>query len=247
MKYMTKELCRFLEDTSLHKMLPPGMLVTELAAHFSQEFYEGLYQEKEDEAVRWGEEVYNLQPDHPPIGPDEIRAFFKKMQRENVRSWKKRLPEHILRQVADIRVLALGCISPDVKREITAWCKQNEKTATQTAKEYLKLYKAMRKKGDPPFLEDFGFHDSRIASCRKRGEDLVIMLDNSGGWPEFKGVIFEQCTVLKKDRPFLNAWWETEEIYPIEGGYEIHVLLQESRCTKYIDFIVQVTGVRLIR
>ena len=241
MKYMTKEWAWLMQKANWR------LFVSKDAAHFSQAFYEALYQAREDARVRWEEEMSKHRQNNPPVDPDEVRKIFRKGHREEVKSLKEYLPEHILRQVADVRVLAFGYATAAVKQEITAWRKQNKKAGTQIAKAYLAHYEEMLERGDPPFLEDFGFHDSRIASCRKRGEDLVITLDNSSGWPGAETVIFEQCTVLKKDAPFINSWWETEEVYPIEGGYEIHALLQEYKCTKYIDFIVRVSGVRLIQ
>jgi len=184
--------------------------------------------------------------DRPRYDPEKTRENFRKAQRNNVKCLKEDLPEYMLQQVADVRVLALDFASAAVKRDITAWCTQNRKEANQTAKGYEKQYRAMLKKGNPAFLEDFSFHDCKITSCRRQGKNLVIRLDNSGGFTDVQNIILEQCTILKQERPFRNAWWLYEEIYPVDGGWEIHVLLQNSRM-QLIDFIVQVAGVRLKR
>jgi len=253
MKYMTKECHQILQNSNYH--IP--LRATKYAEQFSEGFYRALYKAREDEMVHiWeaAEKVYwnpdfpqEYKPPNPPsFDPEEIRKNFRTAHRHNVKDLKEHLPEHILRQVADVRVLALHCASAAVKWDITAWCRQNEKMANQTAGVYMKHYKAMLKQGNPAFLEEFSFHDCKITSCRRRGKHLVVGLDNSSGFSDVDTINFEHCTILKQERPFHNAWWLYEEIYPVDGGWEIHALLQNSRM-QLLDFIVQVTGVRFKR
>jgi len=248
MKYMTKEWYQTMQKTSFHLLLH----VTKQAEQFSEGFYRALYEAKENEMVRLWEEVSKIQLEEPlphdpeTCDPDATRRTFKKNHRANVKYLKDTLPENILQQVADIRVLALNCASAAVKRDITAWCKQNEKAANQTARGYEKHYNAMLEKGNPAFLDNFSFHDCRVISCRKQGENLIIGLDYTNGFSDVEAIILEQCIVLTQETPFRNAWWLYEEIYPVAGGYEIHALLQNSRM-QLIDFIVHVTGVRFKR
>ncbi|MCL2298836.1 MAG: DUF4085 domain-containing protein [Firmicutes bacterium] len=253
MKYMTKEWYQTMQNTSFH--LP--LHTSEHAEKYSQAFYRMLYKAREDEMVRiWGEvekEYWNpdlpqeYKPPNPPsFDPETIRKNFRKAHRHNVKDLKENLLEYILRQVADVRVLALHFASAAVKQDITAWCKQYEKATNQTAKGYAKQYKAMLKKGNPAFLEDFSFHDCKVTSCHRQGNNLVIELDNSGGFSDIETIILEQCTILKQETPFRNAWWLYEEIYPVDGGWEIHALLQNSR-RQLIDFIVRAASVRFKR
>jgi len=177
----------------------------------------------------------------PAFDPEREKENFKQTFLINVERLKKSLPDKILQKVADIRVLALNRASANVKKEITAYCKANKKAAEKAMKTYWKEYKKNFKDNEPAFTEKFNFHDCKIISCRKRGNDVVITLDNSGGFTDVKQIIFKNCSILKQDAPLHGAIWLYDEIYKSGSGYEIHVLLLKK---KLIDFIVTTADVK---
>ncbi|MFZ3132006.1 MAG: DUF4085 family protein, partial [Desulfosporosinus sp.] len=105
------------------------------------------------------------------------------------------------------------------------YCKAKDKAVRQAVKEYWREYRKAFKNGEPPFAEEFNFHDCNVKACRKKGEHIVMELDNSGGFTEIEKVIFKNCTVITKESSLHGAWWLYDEIYKAENGYEIHVLL----------------------
>jgi len=176
----------------------------------------------------------------PAFDPEQEKKNFNQALQHNVKNLERNLPDEILQKIADIRVLALNRASADIKKEITAYCKANEKAVESATKAYWKEYKKNFRDGEPAFTEKFNFHDCKVISCRKKGKDVILTLDNSGGFTTVSQIIFKNCSILKQDKPLHGVWWLYDEIYKTNGGYEIHVLLQKN---ELIDFIATVIDV----
>ena len=115
---------------------------------------------------------------------------------------------------------------------------------------------------------DFGkahLHDSVVLSYRQEGGDLVMDLE-----PDLTNItrlVFKDCEVLnldvfigskkpgsaakraailKQPEPLKDAWWLYDEIYPADGGYEIHVLLDKGNF-RLIEFTVRASDIKLYR
>ena len=177
----------------------------------------------------------------PQFDPEKEKENFKQSFLNNVKRLKSSLPDEILRKVADIRVLALNRASASVKNEIAAYCRANKRAAERAMKTYYKEYQKNFKNGEPEFAKNFNFHDCKVISCRKRGNDVVITLDNSGGFTDLNQIIFKDCLIIKQDIPLHGAIWLYDEIYKSDNGYEIHVLLLKK---ELIDFIVTTADVK---
>ncbi|MCL2194762.1 MAG: DUF4085 domain-containing protein [Oscillospiraceae bacterium] len=229
--------------------LAPGMFGrlqgTKQAERFSEKFYRELYKAEEQYQVESEKLAAEEEPDDSwLLTEDEVRKDVRRMQRYKIKRLRNILPTHILDQVADIRVLALNCCTPAVKREITAWCKQSDKKIKQAMQAYEKSFKRMFGDNPPDFWPHLNYHDYVVTSCRKQGTHLVLRLDNCDD--VIHTAIFKHCTVITKEQPFRNATWLYEELYAIESGYELHVLLLNSR-NKLIDFIIQFSDVSVER
>lgn len=177
----------------------------------------------------------------PQFDPEKEKENFKQSFLNNVKRLKSSLPDEILRKVADIRVLALNRASASVKNEIAAYCRANKRAAERAMKTYYKEYQKNFKNGEPEFAKNFNFHDCKVISCRKRGNDVVITLDNSGGFTDLNQIIFKDCLIIKQDIPLHGAIWLYDEIYKSDNGYEIYVLLLKK---ELIDFIVTTADVK---
>jgi len=179
----------------------------------------------------------------PVFDPEQEKKTFKQALRYNIKWLKTNLPDEILRNVADIRVLALDRASAAIKKEITAFCKANNKVMKSALEAYWKEHKKRFRHNEPSFLEMFNFHDCIVISCRKKGTDLIITLDNSGGFTNINQIVFKNCIIMKQDKPLYGAWWLYDEIYFSDRGYEIHALLLGKSGNELLDFIVDVTDV----
>ncbi len=175
-----------------------------------------------------------------PFDARQEKKNFRKTFRQSIAHLKQYLPSDILEMVADIRVLALDHAAPNVKRKITAYCRENRKAVDKAAK----MYRAETKKNFahriPAFMKFVTLHDCRIRSSQKRGKDRIITLDNSGGFTSIDRIVLKNCTVIKQDQRISGAWWLYDEIYPTKTGYELHALLQKD---DLIDFTVGITDI----
>ena len=170
----------------------------------------------------------------PSFDPDRERKYFRQLFRYNVKDLKNCLPESILLKVADIRVLALNYASREVKQEITQFCKQNEKSTRAAMTAYQKQYRKQFKTVVPAFAEDLNLHDCEVLSCRRSGDDIVMVLDNSGGFTNISTIRMKNCNVIKQDAPLRGARYLYEEIYKAGERFEIHFLLDKNKLVDYI-------------
>lgn len=171
---------------------------------------------------------------------EQEKKNFKRALRHNVKYLRENLPDYILQKIADIRVLALNRASADIKKDITTYCKANEKAVESATMTYWKEYKKSFKNCKLAFTENFNFHDCKVTSCCKKGKNIVLTLDNSGGFTTISQIVFKNCSILKQDTLLHGAWWLYDGIYKTNGGYEIHILLLKN---ELIDFIVNVADV----
>jgi len=174
-----------------------------------------------------------------PFDPEEEKKNFRRFFRNKVKQLKRSLPNEILEEVADIRVLALNRASAAVKKKITAYCRSNKKAVENALKAYSKEHRKKFRDKEPEFIDKFRFHDSKVISCRKKRNDILIKIE-SGGFTDISQITFKNCSVLKQDAPLHGAWWLYDEIYKSGDRYEIHVLLTKN---ELIDFIVYATDV----
>ena len=175
----------------------------------------------------------------PAFDPEQERKNFKQSFKSNIGVLKSKLPEEILQMVADIRVLALDVASREVKQAITKFCKQNEKSVRKAMDDYQKQFSKQFKSTVPAFVSELFLHDCEVLSCRKKGSDILLTVDNSGGFTNISEIRMKNCTVIKQDAPLHGAWCLYEEIYKNGKRYEIHFLLQGN---KLIDYIVSTDG-----
>ena len=156
------------------------------------------------------------------------------MFRDNVKRFESDLPETILRKVADIRVLALFYASSEVKQEIIQFCEQNNKSTHAAMAAYHEEFNKQFKTGAPAFAEKLDLHDCFVLSCRRSGKDVVMILDNSGGYTNISRIRIKNCDVIKRDAPLYGARCLYEEIYKAGERFEIHFLLHKNKLIDYI-------------
>lgn len=208
------------------------------------------FERARDEYERDREE---LRAQWEPTTYDEARerVEFEECYREQMEYLREALPEEILKQVADIRVLALQVAAPEVKARIQRFVREAEREYIGTANAYWKGFEKLLKKYPDSFLQRFGFHDAVIAGVRKRGKNLVVSLNN-GRWNtcenEVSRITFVNCEILRRDRNLTGSDWLYEEIYKIDGGWEIHIMAfheDHMKTNPLNELIVRAEDVRL--
>ena len=186
------------------------------AEHFSEAYYRKLYRE---EKAKWATELAKFSI---PLEMCQFDAVFRSRKEALLSS----LPQYILDEVADIRVLALHHCSQTVKEMITFFNAECERAI----KEYTEYERSQFADNRPTFLDDFVLHDCLATSFRKKGNDyhLLFSSDMNSNMHGIKRVIFKKATVLQKEKQLSGAWWLYEEVHKTEDGYEIGVLFDKK-------------------
>lgn len=263
MRYLTKEWYETMQKTDLHLLLK----TSKKAEVFSEEFYLKLYAKKEAEQLKFEEECSNTkfedlfdEFDFPSkeeyeqaksefapekFDPEETKRKFREAQEYNIERLKNDLPEEILEKVADIRVLALDYCTEEVKKLIAKFCKENDKKMNRAFKE---LEEAERKEfgeNPPDFVRETSLHDCEITAIEQSGSDVVLSLDNSGGFTTCTAVVFKNAEIIEQEDGLVGAVWLYDEIYKTENGIEIHALLSGENELLY--FTVRCDDTEFIR
>jgi hypothetical protein len=139
------------------------------------------------------------------------------------------LPEEILMQVKDKRLLAMGYATQKVKKAILRYTNARIKAATKklersqidsikTSRE-LTIYNQFKKHSYIYSIEEL-FDDAYITSIVKKGKDLYIELDG-----EIILVLSDVETLEEEIAP-QNTEVSFFELHKVEQGYELHLLLK---------------------
>ncbi|MFZ5987724.1 MAG: DUF4085 family protein [Bacillota bacterium] len=187
--------------------------------------------QKEREAAK---ETY-IPPE--PFDREKASKQFQEAFIYNQEHIKNLLPEEILKKIADIRVFILDKASRQVIDDVNGFCEDNEKIVKRTIKEYEKYYKKALESFDRSIVEKINFHDCTIIEVKQTEQFLTVLFNNSGGFTDISEMQFENYKIIKQEALLQNSWWLYDEIYKVNGKYELHVLLQNENMD-LVEFIV---------
>ena len=116
MRYFTKEWY----NDSLVADMCFQLRQTEKAAKYSDKFYDKLYTVEEKAYIRYRK--HELKALKQSRTTDEMKEEFRQSTVSNLEFVKKNLPDEILSEIADIRILGLGSVTSDMHAKITKYC-----------------------------------------------------------------------------------------------------------------------------
>jgi len=199
MKYMTKDWYKTMQK----EVFCGFMEIDNKADKFSEKYFRKLYKEAREKVLREFEERYE----------------------NRVIELKEKLPDYILNDVQDIRILALDHATENVYKQIT---ERDEEIRFLTEKAFDDYYE------DPNFQDvnvgeyHRSFHDSYVIGFEVNNNNCIIELDNEGAFTDVTSVIFKNAKIIKQDGNLLETSWLYEEIYKLDDEYEIHILLRDE-------------------
>ena len=203
MKYMTKEWYNTMQNTDYYMFIKH---IDEKANVNDDNYFNKLYiKEKKDRTELYG--TLNFK--------QYYIACLNKL---------KKLPDTILNDGTDIRILALGYATQETYDKIKEYCITNQKKFEKAMNDYHECIKRQFKNQIPAFEKE-SFHDCQITDFTHKGNDYLIELDNEGAFTEVKNIIFKNAEIVKQEGPIEKSWWLYNEIYKVDGKYEIHFLL----------------------
>ena len=264
MKYLTKQWYKDMHETDMY--LP--LKVSKEAETFSEEYYNDLYKQEENKWLKLQkqisnvkfEEVYSQYAGNSVLNEHEFKEIekmlvefnkrtsfdleqekkkFNKLHKNNIENLKYKLPNEILDNVADIRVLALARTSVIVKEQITNYCMKKNRIVEKVLDDYREYYNRELKEYEDNIVEELSLHDCLITNIIKKKDRLTIELDSSGGFTDIKAVIFEDYEIIEEEMDFTNRWWLYEEIYINDNSYEIHSLIDvpiDNKCCQNLGY-----------
>ena len=203
MKYFTKEWYEMCQNGNWHL----NMSVSKNAEEFSEEYYRDLYTRRRRAFVKEQKEVAEVLGEE--FSKVKAEVAFMNQHEETVKRMEASIPETILAEVADTRVLALDIATKEVRQKLKAWCENNKKEADAKVGEYNGLQ-----------LEEH-LHDSVLKTMEMKPETLTFKLECS----DVKKVVFKNYRIMEQGGYILGATWLNEEVYEAEGGKEYHMLL----------------------
>ena len=213
MKYFTKEWYELCQKTSIHLQLEEE----KQAECFSEEYFVKLYDIKLNDWLDLQQQIALHMAKHETIGGENthyepfhkekaIEQFHNKFM-YNQEHLKKVLSYDILKEIADIRVFVLDKASRKVINAVTKFCLENKHSVDRTMEQYRKYYKKTVKSFDKDIVESIRFHDCMIVNTNSSSGDLILHLDNTGGFTDINEVIFENYNIIKQDNLLQDSWW----------------------------------------
>lgn len=216
MKYMTKDWYN-----TMQKSYTCGILqVDKKAGKFSEEYFQKLYEKKQEEAIKEFEEMFEY----------ELSEI------------KEKLPKEILNEVKDIRVLALNHATKDICQKITEYSENIEKYVEKKIDDYNEDLQKQFKDKIPDFANEY-FHDCFLKKATKKNKDFIIELDNVGSFTLVTSIIFKDFEIVKQESNLKKTRWLYEEVYKLNNQYEYHILLDNGKSLE--DLIIKCSSIEL--
>ena len=130
MRYFTKE---WYNDTLVAEMCF-NLRKTEKAGAFSDKFFEKLYETEEKAYLKYAKRAARIT--RKAFDVTVAKAEFASTYEENLAFVKKNLPEEILSEIKDVRVLALGSVTYEMADRITRYCGRINNKCEQAKRQY---------------------------------------------------------------------------------------------------------------
>ena len=158
----------------------------------------------------------------------EMRKFHARFLSQ-LQAFEQKLPAHIREKIADIRLLPLRAATPEIIVEISAFCEANDAKVKAAIDAYRSEYKAAFGDDEPEFCKKMYWHDAEVTALRRNESDVILELGRN-----CRGR-FRDTEIIKCDEDLTGAIWLYDEVYPVNGGYEIHALLYKCSCRNPVD------------
>lgn len=243
MKYFTKEWYELCQQTFLHLALEEE----KQAEVFSEEYFQQLYNAELKSWLDLQEEVATLMKNNESINTNDNNEvpFNKEKEIEkfydifiyNQEQLKKKLPDSILKQIADLRVFTLNKATKTVINAVTTFCEENKRSVTTTGESYIRYMEKSSNILDEEIIGNIRFHNCMITKSVQKDTSITLFLDNSNSFTNIDEVTFNNFTIIKQEGSLNDSWWLYEELYRVNDKYEFHVLLQNNKMG-LIDFII---------
>ncbi|WP_342554916.1 DUF4085 family protein [Paenibacillus sp. FSL R7-0652] len=158
----------------------------------------------------------------PAFDTKKCKEDYEQSMRGHYEFHAERLPTEILEQIADIRVFSLGYCTREVMEQLKKKSAENTEEMQRVQQAYREVMAAQQIPVD--VRRRIQFHDCTVTELLT-GDDLVIRFDTDGGFTEVNKLTLTAAEIVKQKGEIVGTYWLYEELYRIDNGYELHVLL----------------------
>ena len=219
MRYFTKE---WYNDTLVADMCFQ-LRKNESASVYSDKFFERLYAVEERAYAKY----CKRQARAARVGFDKDAAAreFAENYKENLAFVKANLPEDILADVKDIRVLALGTATNDIAIRITRFCGKKNRLCEAAEREYNNASEeADEKVGGAVAQRLLSLTGAEIISIENNGENAIFSFRPAES-EQTLSITLQNATLTESDgSPVGSAVIKYELLTQGENGYEFSLL-----------------------
>ena len=203
MRYFTKEWY----NNTLVAQMCFQLRKTEKAAKYSDKFYERLYTVEEKAYIRYRKRELKAMRQSSSV--EQLKEEFRQNTETNLEFVKNNLPNEILSEIADIRILALGSVTSAMYDKITRYCGKVNGKCESAKRAYEEACEEAFEAIDPKTAKIISdLPDAEIISINKNGDDLILELSSDyaditvtlkGGSQAEENTISEACFVIKSE------------------------------------------------
>lgn len=176
----------------------------------------------------------------PPFDVLSCKQKFQELQEWYCSDEAERLPEELIQQIADIRVLALGYCTKEIMQQLKRLSEENRERINAIGKQYREAQQAEQ---IPDHIrERLHFHDCRVTEIQS-DQDIIIRLDNEGEMTDMNQITLVAPEIVRLDEHVVGSSWLYDELYRVDEGYELHVLFSGREMPELIvrceDIVVE--------
>ncbi len=218
MRYFTKE---WYNDTMIADMCFQ-LRKNESAASYSDKFFERLYSVEERAYAKYCKRRSRA----AKLGFDRNAAAeeFAKNYKENLEFVKANLPDEILSDVKDIRVLALGTATNDVAARITRFCGKKNRLCEAAERDYNNASEEADEKIGAAANTLLRLTGAEIIAIEGEGEDIKLTFTPAESG-ETKSLTLKGARLLESDGELCgSAIVKYELLLDGEGKFELSLL-----------------------
>lgn len=159
------------------------------------------------------EEARRRDDEKPSFSEEAVMAQCQRRLQNMQKSYQQLLPQEILDQVADMRVLAAGVVSPEVCKATKAFSAENDRLFHQVNEAHSKQIDSIWNKIPKDIQENlFSLHDATLEGAEQTERSLTLFLkQDNENYYRIRSITFEDCEILNIDEPIADGWWKYVE------------------------------------
>lgn len=222
MKYFTKEYYTVLDAACLGV----DLIASPSAKRKSENYFQHLYAERLNAWLSAKKE--DAQMKGIPYDEAAETEAFKADYQVKLRDYSTMMAQDILAQVADIRIMALGCCSSKVKQLVNKFSRHQQQIADTMMQAYTEYWEKHYRRFPDHILENYGFEYCTITAIGRDGDNVIMTLDNSQSNDDVNTVVWKNAQILELEDGVVGGRWVENELYKEADGFEFHAIVEDE-------------------